>query len=349
MSILVTGGAGYIGSVTVEALRATRESVVVLDDLSAGHREALSPDVTFYEGDVSDAPLLRNIAKRHNIEQVIHFAAFASVPESVGEPLRYFGNNTCRLVEMLRVLRPCGLRSIVFSSTAAVYGEPQSPVIDEEHQKRPCNPYGLSKYFAEQILDWSNTAYGITHVALRYFNASGALPKGAISADSPARGEDHRPEGHLIPLVLQTALGQRERVSVFGTDYPTPDGTCVRDYVHVLDLADAHIKALRYLRDGGKSQKINLGNGKGFSVREVIETARQITGRDIAVSLDARRPGDPSTLVAAHQKAAATLGWEPRYANLGDIIQTAWDWHSDHPSGYVSSSLPPPVTKSAYE
>ncbi|GHS93089.1 UDP-glucose 4-epimerase GalE [Synergistales bacterium] len=334
MSILITGGAGYIGSVTVEALRAGRESIVVLDDLSAGHREAVSPDVPFYEGDMSDVSLLNKIAKRHNIEQIIHFAAFASVPESVSKPLKYFENNTGKVAKMLEILREYGLKNIVFSSTAATYGDPQTPVIDEEHPKRPCNPYGLSKYFVEQILDWSDSAYGITHVALRYFNAAGALPEGELSADSHARGEDHNPEGHIIPLVLQTAIGQREYVSIFGTDYPTPDGTCVRDYVHVLDLAYAHIKALRYLEDGGKSQKINLGNGKGFSVREVIETAREVTGRDIAVREDARRAGDPSVLVAAHQKAAAVLGWEPRYASLSGIIQTAWDWHKNHPGGY---------------
>ncbi|GHV38092.1 UDP-glucose 4-epimerase GalE [Synergistales bacterium] len=334
MSILVTGGAGYIGSVTVEALRVSGEDVVVLDDLSAGHRKAISPDVAFYEGDTGDAEILRKITSEHGVTQMIHFAAFTSVPESVGEPLKYFGNNTGKVVKMIDTLRGGGLKNIVFSSTAAVYGEPQSPAIDEGHPKNPCNPYGLSKYFVERILDWVNSACGITHVALRYFNASGALTKGKLSDGSLMLGEDHHPEGHIIPLVLQAALGQRKSVSIFGTDYPTPDGTCVRDYVHVLDLADAHIKALRYLGDGGESQKINLGNGRGFSVREVIETAREITGRDITAIFGARRAGDPSTLVAAHKKALAVLGWEPKYTSLGDIIQTAWDWHKNYPDGY---------------
>lgn len=330
MSILVTGGAGYIGSVTVEALRATGEKVVVLDDLSNGHREAVDLQVPFYEGSIENSSLLEDIATTHGITQVVHFAGFISVPESVAEPLRYFENNTAGTVTMLDILRSCGVKNIVFSSTAAIYGEPKYTPIDEDHPKNPTNPYGLSKYFVEQILDWVDATHGMTHVALRYFNASGA---------TATRGEDHHPESHLIPIVLQVPMGKRTHVNIYGTDYPTPDGTCVRDYIHVADLADAHVRALRYLKEGGRSCKINLGNGKGFSVREIVGVAEKVTGKKIAVREEARRAGDPSVLVAASEKARSVLGWIPRYPDPESIIQSAWEWHRAHPEGYSESKV----------
>ena len=326
MGVLVTGGAGYIGSVTVEALRAEGEPAVILDDLSNGHRGAAALDVPFYKGDVGDSSLLTEIIAKHEITQVVHFAGYISVPESMGEPLRYFDNNTAKVVNMLSVLRAGGVKSVVFSSTAAVYGEPEYTPIDEEHPKRPTNPYGLSKYFVEQILDWADSAFGMTHVALRYFNASGA---------TATRGEAHRTEGHLIPLVLQVPMGKRQHVDLYGSDYPTPDGTCVRDYIHVADLADAHVKALRYLRNGGPSRKINLGNGKGFSIREVIAAAERVTGAEIPVRETARREGDPSVLVAVSDKAREILEWSPNFSELEVIVRTAWDWHRAHPNGYT--------------
>ncbi|MDR2137228.1 MAG: UDP-glucose 4-epimerase GalE [Synergistaceae bacterium] len=326
MSVLVTGGAGYIGSVTVEALLAAGEDVIVLDDLSDGHREAVNASVPFYEGDVADAALLRKIADAHRPEQVVHFAGFISVPESVANPLGYFENNTAKMVRMLAFLRERGVKNVVFSSTAAVYGEPEYVPIDEEHPQKPTNPYGLSKLFVEHILDWLDAAHGTTHVALRYFNASGA---------TDAKGEAHHPENHLIPLVLQVPLGQRTHVNIYGTDYPTPDGTCVRDYIHVADLADAHVKALGYLKEGGASRKINLGNGKGFSVKEVIAVAEKVTGMKIPAREEPRRSGDPSTLVASAEKARTVLGWTPRFPELESIVRSAWNWHKANPHGYT--------------
>ncbi|MDR2179155.1 MAG: UDP-glucose 4-epimerase GalE [Synergistaceae bacterium] len=325
MSVLVTGGAGYIGSVTVDALLAAGESVAVLDDLSNGHREAVDPRVPFYESDTEDGETLAGIVKRHGIKQLVHFASFISVSESVQTPLRYFDNNLGKMVKMLSVLQSCGVENVVFSSTAAVYGEPEYVPIDEDHPQKPLNPYGLSKYFAEQVLDWVDAAYGMSHVALRYFNASGA---------TAAKGEAHRPESHLIPLALQVPLGKRARLAVYGDDYPTPDGTCVRDYIHVADLADAHVKALAYLREGGASQKINLGNGKGFSVREIVTAAEKVTAAAIPFRVEPRREGDPAILIASSEKARKILGWTPRYPELEDIIRSAWEWHKTHPSGY---------------
>ncbi|MDR3265150.1 MAG: UDP-glucose 4-epimerase GalE [Synergistaceae bacterium] len=325
MSVLVTGGAGYIGSVTVEALCAAGEDVVVLDDLERGHRGALGSGIPFYEGDIGNTSLVGDVVTSHGVTQVVHFAAFTSVPESVEHPLRYFENNTGKVVRMLTALQERGVKNVVFSSTAAVYGEPEYTPIDENHRKNPTNAYGLSKYFVEQILDRADLAHGITHVALRYFNAAGA---------TATRGEDHRPETHLIPLILQVPMGKREQVSLYGTDYPTPDGTCVRDYIHVSDLADAHVRALRYLKDGGASQKINLGNGKGFSVREVVDVVGKVTGTRISVREEARRAGDPSTLIAGSEKARNVLGWAPRYPELESIVRSAWEWHRAHPEGY---------------
>ena len=324
MSILVTGGAGYVGSLTVAALQQRGDSIVVLDNLSTGHRDAVPSSLPFYQGDIADQTLVANIVKKHDVTQVVHFAALSLVGASVADPASYFANNTAGALGLFDALRRCGVKNVVFSSTAATYGEPRYTPIDEDHPKVPTNPYGLSKYFVEQILDTFDQAYGMTHVALRYFNACGA---------SETLGEDHSPESHLIPLILQAALGQREAISIFGDDYPTPDGTCIRDYIHVEDLATAHLAALDYLKNGGSSQKINLGNGKGFSVREVIDTVRSVTGHPIPEIIAPRRAGDPSILIASATRAHTILNWTPRYA-LRPIIESAWTWHKSHPDGY---------------
>jgi UDP-glucose 4-epimerase len=327
MAILVTGGAGYIGSVTTELLRSRGEKVVVLDNLSRGHRAAVATNIPFYEGNVGDRELVTRIAREHDIEACIHFAAFAYVGESVEQPVLYYENNVEQSIRLLGALVAAGVRRIVFSSTCATYGEPERIPIDEANPQRPTNPYGWSKLFIERIMADYDHAYNLKFVALRYFNASGATNN---------LGEHHDPETHLIPLVLKAAQGAIEYVSVFGRDYPTADGTCVRDYIHVADLADAHALALDHLRSGGKSIAINLGNGQGYSVLQVIETARTVTGRDINMQLKPRRPGDPSHLVADSKLAREVLGWQPRYAELGTIIRSAWAWHSAHPNGYGS-------------
>jgi UDP-glucose 4-epimerase len=325
--ILVTGGAGYIGGVTIELLRGRGEGVVVLDNLSRGHRQVVPADIPFYQGDIGDSELLARIAAEHDIEACIHFAALAYVGESVAEPARYFENNVSQGIVLLDSLHKAGIHRVVFSSTCATYGEPQEVPISETHPQKPTNPYGWSKLFMERIMESYDTAYGLRFVALRYFNAAGA---------SQRLGECHDPETHLLPNVLAAALGQIPAVSVFGSDYPTADGTAVRDYIHVADLGSAHIQALDYLRGGGASERINLGNGKGYSVLEVIETARQVTGREIAVNLLPPRPGDPSHLVANAEKARAVLGWQPAYPELGRIIDTDWQWRLQHPQGYAS-------------
>jgi UDP-glucose 4-epimerase len=327
MAILVTGGAGYIGSVTVELLRARGEDVVILDDLYRGHREALDPEIPFYDARVQDAALVGRIVREHHIDACIHFAALLEVGESVKDPGSYFENNTGAGMVFLRALIDAGVRRIVFSSTAAVYGEPKETPITEDHPQWPTNPYGWSKFMMERIMETYDRAYGLKFVALRYFNASGATKH---------RGEDHSPESHLVPCVLRVALGQRPFVSIFGDDYPTPDGTCVRDYVHVADLGSAHLLALDYLKNGGASERINLGNGKGYSVLQVIETARKVTGHPIEAHKEPRRAGDPSVLVASSEKARRVLGWKPQYADLEQIVASAWKWHSSHPHGYVS-------------
>jgi UDP-glucose 4-epimerase len=327
MAILVTGGAGYIGSVTAELLRARGERVVVLDDLFRGHREAVAEGEPFYEGKIGDRELLSRIAREHDLEACIHFAALAYVGESVQDPARYFINNVEQGIALLDALIGAGVRHVVFSSTCATYGEPQEVPISEEHPQNPTNPYGWSKLFMERIMESYDRAYGLRYVALRYFNAAGA---------SRELGEDHDPETHLIPNVLAAALGEIPAVSVFGDDYPTPDGTPVRDYIHVSDLGAAHILALDYLRGGGTSDYINLGNGQGYSVMEVIETARQVTGRSIPVRVEPRRAGDPSRLVANAEKARARLGWKPAHPRLSEIIGTAWEWRVKHPRGYTS-------------
>ena len=321
MAILITGGAGYIGSVTTELLRTRGEQVVVLDNLSRGYRDAVAPEIPFYEGNIGDRELVARIAREHDIDACIHFAAFAYVGESVIEPALYYENNVAQGINLLGALVKAGVRQFVFSSTCATYGEPQQIPIDETHQQVPTNPYGWSKLFVERILADYDRAYDLKFVALRYFNASGA---------SPDRGERHEPETHLIPLVLQTAQKKLDHVTVFGDDYPTHDGTCVRDYIHVSDLADAHALALGYLRNDGLSTAINLGNGAGYSVLEVIHAAREITQQDIPIEVEGRRAGDPSHLVADSSKARSVLGWHPQHADLSTIIRSAWEWHTKH-------------------
>ena len=328
MAILVTGGAGYIGSVTVAALLAGGEQPVVLDNLVYGHREAVPAEVPFYEGDIGDGDLVRKIAAEQDITACMHFSAYAYVGESVEEPSKYFNNNVVQTIALLDKLVDLGIKRFVFSSTCATYGEPQYTPIDESHPQLPTNPYGWTKLMAEQALRAYDKAYGLRFVALRYFNACGAA--GDL-------GEDHDPETHLIPLVLAAAAGKIPEVSIFGDDYPTPDGTAVRDYIHVSDLADAHILALRYLESGGDSDVFNLGNGNGYSVNEVIEAARRVTGKPVPATVAARRAGDPSKLVADAQKARSVLGWEPRFPELESIIETAWAWHSANPDGYRSA------------
>ena len=329
MAILVTGGAGYIGSVVAEMLQTRGEQVVVLDNLSRGHRAAVRPEIPFFQGDVGDRQLVAKIAQQHRLEACLHFAAFAYVGESVSEPALYFVNNVQQGIGLIDELHHAGVRQIVFSSTCATYGEPQRIPIDEGHQQVPTNPYGWSKLFVERIMADYDRAYDLRFVALRYFNASGATPE---------RGEHHEPETHLIPLVLKAAQGEIERVTVFGSDYSTIDGTCVRDYIHVTDLAVAHALSLEYLRSGNASTAINLGNGQGYSVLEVIEAARQVTGKHIAVEMQGRRPGDPSHLVADSARARKVLGWQAQQPDLAAIIGSAWEWHSKRPQGYAEAS-----------
>jgi UDP-glucose 4-epimerase len=327
MATLVTGGAGYIGSVTTELLRARGEQVVVLDNLSRGHRGAVAPEVPFYEGSIGDRELVGRICREHEVDACVHFAAFAYVGESVAQPALYYENNVEQGVHLLGALISAGAKRVVFSSTCATYGEPQRIPLDEAHPQSPTNPYGWSKLFMERIMQDYDHAYGLRFVALRYFNASGAVP---------TRGEHHEPETHLIPLVLKAAQGGIEHVTVFGGDYPTPDGTCVRDYIHVEDLAEAHALSLDYLRRGGASTAINLGNGQGYSVLEVVESARRVTGREIKAEVLGRRPGDPSHLVADAARARDVLGWRPRHPDLDSIIGSAWEWHTGHPRGYAA-------------
>ena len=325
MAALITGGAGYIGSITVELLRRRGETIIVLDNLSRGHRAAVAPEIPFYRGDVGDQSLVAEICRKHDIESCVHFAALAYVGESVTEPAAYFSNNVEQGIRLLGTLRSFDVKQFVFSSTCATYGEPQRIPIDEVHPQNPTNPYGWSKLFIEKILESYDRAYGMRFVSLRYFNACGAIE---------SLGEDHDPETHLIPNILRTALVQLPFVSVFGDGYPTPDGTAIRDYIHVADLGQAHIQALDYLRSGSASTFINLGNGQGFSVLEVIEAARQVTGETIAARIEPARPGDPSRLIASAGKARSVLGWNPQYPDLHGIIRTAWEWHRSHPDGY---------------
>ena len=326
MAILITGGAGYIGSVTTELLRARGEAVVVLDNLSRGHRDAVASEIPFYEGDVANRELVKGIVRDHGIDACMHFAAFAYVGESVQQPNLYYENNVSQGIHLLGALVETGVRRFVFSSTCAKYGEPQRIPISEEHAQLPANPYGWSKLFLERIMTDYDRRYDLRFVALRYFNAAGATSE---------RGERHDPETHLIPLVLQAAHGETRHVTVFGNDYPTKDGTCVRDYIHVSDLAEAHALALDHLRAGNSSTAINLGNGHGYSVLEVIEAARTVTSRKIAIDMQGRRAGDPSHLVADAAKARAVLGWRPQHPDLAAIIGSAWEWYSRRSSAAV--------------
>lgn len=325
MAILVTGGAGYIGSVTIECLLAKGERVVVLDDLVRGHRAALPPDIPLYQGKTGDRELVNRILREHEVDACIHFAALIEVGESVLDPAKYFENNVGHGIALIGELVRAGVRRFVFSSTAAVYGDPEQVPIPESSLKRPKNPYGWTKLFIERLLESYDTAYGLRFVALRYFNAAGATER---------CGEDHRPESHLIPNVLAAALGQQQAIRVFGNSYPTPDGTPIRDYIHVVDLANAHVRALEYLRNGGESECLNLGTGSGYSVLQLIECAREVTGRDIPIRMEPPRAGDPVRLVADPARAGSVLGWQPATSNLESIMRTAWNWRVRHPHGY---------------
>lgn len=327
MAILVAGGAGYIGSHMVKDLIEHGEDVVVADNLSTGHRDAINPKAKFYEGDIRDRKFLDKVFDNEDITAVVHFAAFSIVPESMSKPLKYFDNNTGGMITLLEAMRDHNIKYIVFSSTAATYGVPEHMPIKENDPQKPINPYGLSKLMMEKMMAWADKAYGIKFVALRYFNVAGAAPDGTI-------GEDHGPETHLVPIILQVAQGKRKELSIFGDDYNTPDGTNVRDYVHVMDLADAHILAIKYLKAGNKSNAFNLGSSTGFSNKQMLEAAREVTGKPIPAKMAPRRPGDPDSLVAASDKARTILGWDPKYDDVHDIIATAWKWHSTHPKGY---------------
>ncbi|WP_042345891.1 UDP-glucose 4-epimerase GalE [Bacillus massiliigorillae] len=327
MKILVTGGAGYIGSHAVKGLLERGDEVVVVDNLETGHIESIPDDTPFYKGDIRDCDFLSDVFEKENIEGVIHFAAHSLVGESVSNPLKYFHNNTYGMMVLLDVMKEKKVDKIVFSSTAATYGEPKYIPIMEETPTNPTNPYGESKLMMEKMMKWADEAYGIRYVSLRYFNVAGASLDGEI-------GENHQIETHIIPLILQTALGLRENMTIFGDDYDTEDGTCIRDYIHVVDLVEAHILALEYLMKGNQSIILNLGSGNGYSVKELIDTAKKVTGLSIHVVQGGRRVGDPSRLIASSEKAKAVLGWNPQYTNIQEIIETAWNWHKAHPNGY---------------
>lgn len=323
MSILVLGGAGYIGSHTVYALIEKGEDVVIVDNLQTGFKELIHPDAKFYQGDLRDKDFLNHVFDKEDIQGVIHFAANSLVGVSMQEPLEYYNNNVYGMICLLEVMQKHHVKHIVFSSTAATYGEPKYIPIVEEDETNPTNPYGETKLAMEKMMKWCDQAYGITWVALRYFNACGAHENGII-------GELHNPETHLIPLILQVPLKQRESIYVFGDDYETKDGTCIRDYIHVNDLADAHIRALQYLYDGNPSDVFNLGNGEGYSVLEIINAAKEVTQLPIQMTIDKRRAGDPAKLVADNSKAKRLLGWQPRYTDIKEIIATAWNFHRQH-------------------
>lgn len=328
MSVLVLGGAGYIGSHTVDRLVEAGKDVVVVDSLVTGHLAAVRKEAKFYQGDLADKDFMRKVfTENPDIDAVIHFAAFSLVAESMKDPLKYFDNNTAGMVKLLEVMNEFDIKYIVFSSTAATYGIPEKMPIYEDDPQLPINPYGESKLMMEKIMRWADEAYGIKFVALRYFNVAGAKPDGSI-------GEDHHPETHLLPIVLQVAMGEREKLQIFGDDYNTPDGTNVRDYVHPFDLADAHILAVDYLRNGNESSAFNLGSSTGFSNLEIVKAAREVTGKEIPAEIAVRRGGDPDTLIAASEKARKVLGWKPEFDDIHKIIETAWKWHTTHPQGY---------------
>ncbi len=327
MAILVLGGAGYIGSHTALELVKAGNEVVIADNLVTGYRKAIPEGAKFYEGDLRDSDFLDNLFHQEKIDAVIHFAAYSLVGESVTNPLKYYDNNLYGTKVLLEAMVKNNVGKIVFSSTAATYGEPENIPILESDRTCPTNPYGETKLAMEKMFKWTAEAHGLRYVSLRYFNACGADESGTI-------GEAHNPESHLIPLILQVPNGKRETISIYGTDYDTPDGTCIRDYIHVTDLAQAHILAVQYLNNGGESDIFNLGNGVGYSVREVIETARKVTGHPIPATETSRRAGDPARLVASSEKAKSVLGWKPVHDSLEEIIASAWNWHKNHPNGY---------------
>jgi UDP-glucose 4-epimerase len=327
MSVLVCGGAGYIGSHAVAELIARNEEVIVVDNLQTGHKHAVLEGAKLWIGDLRDEEFLDSVFAENDIEAVIHFAADSLVGESVTNPLKYYDNNVNGALSLLKIMKKYDVDKIVFSSTAATYGEPKNIPILETDPTEPTSPYGDTKLAVEKILRWSEEAYGIKHVVLRYFNVAGAHMTEDI-------GEDHEPESHLIPIILQVALGKRDKINIFGDDYNTHDGTCIRDYIHVSDLVAAHLLAIEKLRNGGTSGIYNLGNGNGFTVKEVIDTARKVTGKDIPAIVAPRRGGDPARLIASSEKAMKELGWKPRYASLEQIIESAWKWHKNHPDGY---------------
>ena len=331
MAILVLGGAGYIGSHMVDRLvEKGQEKVVVVDSLVTGHRAAVHPDAIFYQGDLSDQDFMRKVFKENpDVDAVIHFAAYSLVGESMEKPLKYFDNNTAGMVKLLEVMNECGVKYIVFSSTAATYGIPEEIPILETTPQNPINPYGESKLMMETIMKWADAAYGVKFVPLRYFNVAGAKPDGSI-------GEDHKPETHLLPIILQVAQGKREKVMIYGDDYQTSDGTNIRDYVHPFDIAAAHLLAVDYLRKGNPSTAFNLGSSIGFSNFQILEVARRVTGKDIPVEVTKRRIGDPDILIADSSKARDILGWQPEFDDIEKIISSAWAWHSSHPDGYKS-------------
>lgn len=324
MKVLVTGGAGYIGSVVTSQLVKAGDTVVVLDNLYQGHRAAVHPEAHFVEGDLADKGLLDRVMAQHQPEAIMHFASHTLVGESVEKPFLYLGDNVQNGLNLLQAAVDHGVQRFILSSTANLFDDPESMPISEKERIVPGSPYGESKFILERLLHWMDRIYSLRYAALRYFNACGAA--------SPDLGEDHDPETHLIPLVLQVALDQREKIVIFGDDYDTPDGTCIRDYIHVLDLAQAHILALRALAQG--SRTYNLGNGRGFSVKEVVETARQVTGHPIPAEIGPRRPGDPDILIAGSESIKRDLGWHPQYPDLVEIIDSAWQWHQKHPHGY---------------
>ena len=327
-TILVLGGAGYIGSHTVYELIDAGKEVVIADNLETGHIEAVHPKAKFYQGDIRDRAFVDSVFDNEQIDGVIHFAANSLVGESMTNPLKYYDNNLCGTKVLLESMVAHGIDKIVFSSTAATYGEPERVPILETDRTEPTNCYGETKLSMEKMFKWTDLAHGLRFVSLRYFNACGAHVSGKI-------GEAHNPESHLIPLILQVPNGKREFISIFGDDYDTKDGTCIRDYIHVTDLAQAHILAMDYLMKGGESNIFNLGNGVGFTVKEVIDTAREVTGHPIPAKTTPRRAGDPAQLIASSEKARTVLGWHPEHADLREIIETAWNWHKNHPNGFA--------------
>lgn len=327
MSILVTGGAGYIGSHAVSGLIDQGYDVIIIDNLETGYKAAVNEKARFYQGDIRNASFLNDVFSKETIEGVIHFAANSLVGESMVDPIKYFDNNVYGTQVLLKSMIENKIKHIVFSSTAATYGEPEYTPIDEKHPTNPINPYGEAKLMMEKVMKWSSEAHDLTYVSLRYFNVAGAHKTGMI-------GESHRPETHLIPIILQVPLGQREHLSIFGDDYDTEDGTCIRDYIHIEDLVSAHILALKYLLEGKSSDVFNLGSGDGYSIMEMIEAAKAATGKDIPAKVAERRAGDPAVLIASNQKAKDVLGWSPKYTDVKDIISSAWKFHQNYPNGY---------------